>query len=255
MDDHILITGAGSGIGRAVAIRLAGGGARLSLLARGVERLEETAIRCREQGAGSVQVLGCDIRDRGQVEGVFEEAVGRYGPLRALVANSGIGGANEPGGEDRWSEVIATNLDGTYWCLRAAQAHLVSGPEPRHLVVMSSVLARFGVPGYTAYCASKTGLLGLVRALALELAADNVQVNALCPGWVDTDMAREGIDGMAEGMGISHQEAYAEAMSAVPLGRMSRPEEIAGVVAWLLSADAVGVTGQGIDVNGGSFMI
>ncbi len=255
MDEHILITGAGSGIGRAVAIRLASEGARLSLLARGVERLEETATRCGEEGAGSVQVLGCDIRDPGQVEGAFEEAVGRYGPLRALVANSGIGGANEPGREDRWSEVIATNLDGTYWCLRAAQAHLASGPEPRHLVVMSSVLARFGVPGYTAYCASKTGLLGLVRALAHELAADNVQVNALCPGWVDTDMAREGIDGMAKGLGISPQDAYAEAMSAVPLGRMSRPEEIAGVVAWLLSSDAIGVTGQGIDVNGGSSMI
>src|SRR5262249_29763248 len=102
---------------------------------------------------------------------------------------------------------------------------------------------------------SKAGLLGLVRSLAAELAADEVQVNAICPGWVDTDMAREGIGLMADGLGISHDEAYAKAMQEVPLGRMSAPEDIAGTVAWLLSTDARGVTGQAIDQNGGAFML
>ena len=122
------------------------------------------------------------------------------------------------------------------------------------MIVTSSCLARFGVPGYTAYCASKAALLGMVRAFALELARQNTQVNALCPGWVDTDMAWEGLEGMATGMGISVDEAHQIAMKSVPLRRMSKPTEIAGTVAWLVSEDGVGMTGQGIDINAGSWM-
>mgnify|MGYP004005617243 FL=1 len=96
--------------------------------------------------------------------------------------------------------------------------------------------------------------MGLTRALSLELASQRIQVNAICPGWVNTQMARDGIQGMADAMGISYEEAYAEAMRVVPLGRMSQPEEIAGMVSWLVSADGVGVTGQGLDINGGSWM-
>ena len=111
------------------------------------------------------------------------------------------------------------------------------------------------MPGYTGYCASKAGILGLVRALAAELAPAGVQVNAVCPGWVDTAMAHEGLEGMAAGMGVTVDEAHAIAMQAVPLGRMGKPEEVAGLVRWLASDDARGVTGQGIDMNGGAFMI
>jgi NAD(P)-dependent dehydrogenase (short-subunit alcohol dehydrogenase family) len=96
--------------------------------------------------------------------------------------------------------------------------------------------------------------LGLTRALSLELASKNVLVNAICPGWVDTDMAWEGIDGMAKGMGITRDDAYKMAMSAVPLGRMGKPEEVAGLVAFLLSPDAACITGQGLDPNGGAWM-
>ena len=120
------------------------------------------------------------------------------GPIHALVACSGLGGANGgDAGADRFDDLVATNLNGTYYCCRAALAHLAPGPEPRHLVVMSSILARIAVPDYTGYSASKAGLLGLVRSLAAELGADNVQVNAICPGWVDTDMAWRGLDGIA----------------------------------------------------------
>ena len=122
------------------------------------------------------------------------------------------------------------------------------------MVVIASILARFGVPGYTGYCASKAALLGMVRALALELAGQDVQVNAICPGWVDTAMAREGIDGMAQGMNITFDEARAMAMSAVPMGRMSEPEDIAGMVAWLTASESRGVTGQSLDMNGGAWM-
>jgi NAD(P)-dependent dehydrogenase (short-subunit alcohol dehydrogenase family) len=103
-----------------------------------------------------------------------------------------VGGTNEAGEIDRWDELIATNLTGTYNCVRAFERSLADGPDARHVVVISSVLARIGVPGYTGYSASKAGLLGLVRSLAAEWAPRNVLVNAVCPGWVATDMGGGG---------------------------------------------------------------
>ncbi len=248
---HVVVTGGGTGIGRAIARRLARDGASLTLLARDTERLTTTAAALEQR----THVVACDIRDRGKVEKAFAGAVDRLGPVHALVACSGLGGAN--GGDpktDRFDDLVATNLNGTYYCCRSALDHLAPGPEQRHLVVLSSILARIPVPDYTGYSASKAGLLGLVRSLAAEVAAENVQVNAICPGWVDTDMAWEGLDGIAAGIGGTREDAYREAMRAVPLGRMSQPDDIAGTVAWLLSPDARGVTGQAIDQNGGAWM-
>jgi len=249
-DQHILVTGAGSGIGRAIALRLAAHGARLTLVARRIEPLRVTAERC----GGAALVRGADIRDRASVEAAFDAACERHGPLFALVAGSGIGGPNKDGATDRFEDLVATNLTGTYFCLRAAQGRLAPGPGARHLLVISSVLARLGVPGYSGYCASKAGLLGLVRSFAAELAERDVQVNALLPGWVETDMAKDGLADMAREGGISPAEARARALSAVPLRRMSTPEEIAGVVAWLLSPDGRGLTGACLDVNNGAVM-
>lgn len=247
---HVVVTGAGTGIGRAVARRLAGEGASVTLLARQRSRLEETASLLDVP----VHVASCDIADRGKVERAFALATAALGPVGALVACSGIGGPNEDGKEDRFDELVRVNLCGTYYCLRAAERYLAPGPEARHLVVVSSILARIAVPAYTGYSASKAGLLGLVRSLAAELAPANVQVNAICPGWVDTTMAWEGLDGIARATGSTREEAYREAMTAVPLGRMSQPDDLAGTVAWLLSPDARGVTGQTIDQNGGAWM-
>jgi len=237
---HVVVTGAGTGIGRAIARRLADEGARLTLLARDEERLRDVV-----PGATT---RSCDIRDRAQVEAAIVE------PLDALVANAGIGGPNAPdwtsnGSGDRWDDIVQTNLFGTYWCARAAERLL---PDGGRIVVTSSILARIGVPGYTAYCASKAGLLGLVRSLAAELAPRLIQVNAICPGWVNTDMAWQGLDAFG---GLTREQAFEVAMREVPLRRMSEPEEIAGTVSWLLSDDAVGVTGQAIDHNNGAFMI
>ena len=213
-------------------------------MARTADAIEALAA---ELGGASTPV---DIRDHDAVDAAFAQAAEANGAIHAVVAVSGIGGPNDPGKGDRFEHLVATNLTGTYWCLRAAQRHLAQGPDPRHMVVISSILARIAVPGYTGYSASKAGLLGLVRSLAAELAPDGVQVNAICPGWVNTDMAWGGLDAT----GVGRDEAYRRAMAEVPLGRMTEPDEIAGTVAWLLSPDARGVTGQAIDHNGGAWM-
>lgn len=228
---HVAVTGAARGIGLAIAERLAAEGARLTLIDRDEPRLEGAATRV------------VDISDREAVFAAFTE------PLNALVANAGIGGGNEPGEDDRFDEILQTNLYGTYWCVRAAEPLLADGGR---IVVTSSILARIGVAGYTGYCSSKAALLGLVRSLAAELAPRRIQVNAICPGWVDTDMTRLGLS-LFEG--LSEDEAWEVAKQEVPLRRMSDPAEIAGTVAWLLSDDSIGVTGQAIDQNNGAFMI
>jgi NAD(P)-dependent dehydrogenase (short-subunit alcohol dehydrogenase family) len=246
---HVVVTGAGRGIGKGIAQRLARDGARLSLLARGEDALHQTANEI-----GGAFVRQVDIRDAGQVDEAFAAAAEANGPIHALVANSGIGGPNEPGPDDRFLDLVATNLVGTYHSVRATQRQLAEGPDRRDIVVVASILARIAVPGYTGYSASKAGLLGLVRSLAAELAPDNVQVNAVAPGWVDTDMAWEGIDLLAQAIGVTREQAYEQAMQEVPLRRMSRPEDIAGTVAWLLGPDSRGVTGQTIDQNGGAIV-
>ena len=245
---HIVVTGGGKGIGRAIAERLAAEGASLTLLARDLERLREVADTIGASAAA------CDVRDRGQVDTAFAAAAGERGPIHALVANSGLGGPNSDGAEDRFDDLVATNLAGTYYSSRAALRHLAPGPDTRHLVVIASILARIAVPGYTGYSASKAGLLGLVRSFAAELAGENIQVNAICPGWVDTEMAWEGLDGIAAATGGTREDAFRDAMGEVLLGRMSEPKDIAGTVAWLLSDDARGVTGQAIDQNGGAYV-
>jgi NAD(P)-dependent dehydrogenase (short-subunit alcohol dehydrogenase family) len=232
---HVVVTGAGTGIGRAIAQRLSSEGARLTLMAR-----DESRCRDAVPGAATKSV---DIRDRGAVLAAFDE------PLDALVANAGIGGPNAPGEDDRWDDIVQTNLYGSYWCVRAAEPLLADGGR---VVVVSSILARIGVSGYTAYCASKAGLLGMVRAFAAELAPRGIQVNGVCPGWVNTDMAWQGL---SEWPGRTPDEAWEIAKQEVPLRRMGEPAEIAGTVAWLLSPDALGVTGQGIDHNNGAWMI
>ncbi len=242
---HVLVSGGNTGIGQAIAERLAAEGATLTLAARDRERLDAVAAAV---GARTVVV---DIRDRAGVTEAVDAAVAELGPLHALVANAGIGGPNAAGAGDRFDDLVATNLTGTYSSCRAAEPHLVDGGR---IVVSASILARIGVAGYTGYCASKAGLLGLVRALAAELAPRRIAVNAICPGWVDTQMSQAGFESHAAEHGGTAADAHDEAMQAVPFGRMAQPGEIAGTVAWLLSDDAGWLTGQAIDHNGGAWM-
>lgn len=249
---HVVVTGAGTGIGRAIALRLAKEGAAVTVLAWDEEHLRETASRI----DGPSHVATCDVRERRRVDRAFSRAAEALGPIHGLVTCSAIGGPNgeHDAGEDRFEDLVQTNLFGTYYCVRAALRHLGPGPDTRHVVVFSSILARIAVPGYSGYSASKAGVLGLMRSFAAELAPQGIQVNAICPGWVDTDMAWLGLDAAAASSGGTREDAYRDAMRLVPFGRMSQPDDIAGTVSWLMSPDARGVTGQAIDQNGGAWM-
>jgi len=242
-----LITGAGSGIGRAIAQNLASAGHQCVLLGRNQASLQETLSQL--QGSGHI-ILTADVRSAGSLHQAAL-ALGNTS-IHGLIANAGIGGENYWGEADRWDDIIGTNLTGTYNFVNAFLPHLRIGSGTKHILITSSVLARLGVANYSAYCASKAGLLGLMRSWAVQFAPEEILVNAVCPGWVDTKMSQQGLQGIADGIGITKDEFYNIAMQSVPLKRMSQPDEIAALVAYLLSQRSI--TGQTLDINGGAVM-
>lgn len=244
------VTGAGTGIGQAIAQRLGALGHAVACTGRNVARCEETAARIQADG-GRALAIAMDVTDRASVDAAVERAAHGLGPIAVLVNNAGAGGPNALADEEAWRRIVDTNLTGMYLVTRAVAPRLDDGGR---IVNVASVLGRFGVPGYTAYCASKHGVIGFTKALALELASRAITVNAICPGWVDTAMARQGMEAGAQAMGIDVDGFYRQAMSMVPIGRILRPDEVAELVAYLVSPQAAGMTGQGLDLNGGSFM-
>lgn len=247
-DRRYIISGAGSGIGRAIAIKLASEGAGIILAGRNLEKLEDTLKLLPK---GNHLIISTDIRLKKNCQEVSDILNGTH--LDGIIANAGVGGENYYGEDDRWNEIIDTNLSGTYYFVNAFLEQLKSSRAPqKHVLLTSSVLARLGVKNYTAYCASKAGLLGLMRSWAMELAEEKIMVNAISPGWVNTSMAKEGMNGIAKGLGMNYDDFYKIAMQSVPLGRMAEPEEIADLVFYLLSQSAI--TGQVVDINCGSVM-
>ena len=245
-----VVTGGGTGIGRAIALRLSERGAAVALVGRTGATLEAVA----EEAPGKMAVVTADVSDRAAVDEAFAEIVTQLGPLHCVVANAGIGGPNDLGGGDRWDAIVRTNLDGTYHCFRAFERHLAPDESWKHAIAISSCVARFGIPGISAYSAAKAGQLGLVRSLAVEWAEKRVLVNAICPGWVETQMAVDRMSELGDLGGISYEASRAEQLAAVPLARISEPAEIAGLVEFLLSAAAVSFTGQAFDPNNGAWM-
>jgi ketoreductase len=247
-----LVTGGGTGIGAAIAERLAAAGAAVAVLGRRRAPLQHTVTSLRQRGVEAVAVTA-DVTDEAALGRAVDRAAKALGGLDCLVNNAGIGGPNRCAlpGPERWHEIVRTNLDGVFFASRAALRHL---PDGGRIVTISSVLGRFGVPGYTAYCASKHGVIGLTKALALELAPRRITVNAICPGWVETDMARSGMELMAQGLGVDYATARQQALAAVPLGRILEPAEIGELVVWLASPAAGGMTGQAISHCGGQVM-
>jgi NAD(P)-dependent dehydrogenase (short-subunit alcohol dehydrogenase family) len=247
MRRSVIISGAGSGIGRAIAIKLSELNFDCYLLGRNNVHLQKTLIGLKD---GDHYILNADIKNKDSLANTLSLL---RRPVDALIANAGIGGENQWGDNDRWSDIIETNLTGTYQFIQTFLPSLKSSSNNyKHIVMTSSVLARLGVANYSAYCASKAGLLGLMRSMAIEYATDNILVNAICPGWVNTQMSRDGMDGIAKGIGVSTQEFYDIAMQQVPLRKMSEPSEIADIVAYLLFQQSI--TGQTLDINNGSIM-
>lgn len=248
----ILVSGAGSGIGKAISKKLAEGGNSIVLIGRNKEKLEETRSELKNSSAHFI--MSADIRHPESVHEGFAKLELAHKNVVGVLANSGVGGENIYGPNDRWKEVIDTNLFGTYVLVQEALPFLRKSQGYKHVVIISSVLARLGVPKYSAYCASKAGLLGLMRSMAAEYAPEKILVNAICPGWVDTDMAKLGIEQMSQAMKKPFDLVLKEQMSFVPLKKMSQPSEIADLVHYLASPAQQSITGQSFDINGGALM-
>jgi NAD(P)-dependent dehydrogenase (short-subunit alcohol dehydrogenase family) len=241
-----LVTGAGRGIGRAVAVRLSAEGYAVALVSRTETELQETAALC----AGPTLVLARDITSTGAVEEVFAAAEQAWEPVEVLVACAGAGGAAPltSTSDELWDEMVALNLTAPFRCIRRAVPGMVDRGRGA-VVVVASVAAKRGDPYVTAYTASKHGVLGVVRSAAAELATKGVTVNAVCPGYVDTPMTDHTIDVIAERTGRTRDEARRELERKQPHQRLVTVDEVVAAV-WTC-VESPGINGQAIVVDGG----
>ncbi len=243
-----IVTGAGSGIGRATTHRLARDGYDVIALSRRLQSLNDT-IQSLDDDRERVRPIAVDVREHHRLTEMMAEA----GPIQAVVANAGIcrqARLDDSDADEVWSETLSTNLDGVYYTLRAAGPHLA--PNAR-VVVVSSGLGKLGRAGYSAYTASKHALLGLVKCLAKELAPSGTTVNAVCPGWVDTPMARADLERTAQQTGQPVAEIRQAALAGIPLNRFVSADEVASLIRWLISEEAGAVTGQAYNISCGEF--
>lgn len=249
-----LVTGGATGIGKAVAFAMAEEGARVVIAGRTAARLETAAAELSSAGHAALPVP-MDVTHKASVRDGIARIEQAYGGLDILVNNAGISGMTpvDEESDERWHAILETNLTGVYLVTKEAVRLLAAGGCGR-IINMSSVLGKFGVPGYLAYCASKHGLVGLTKALALELVTRHITVNAVCPGWVDTDMARLGIEEIARTQGLTAEAFKEAALSSVPIGRFLAPEEVARLTVYLASDKAAGITGQALNICGGQVM-
>jgi len=238
-----VVTGASRGIGRAIALMLAGKGAAVVVTATSVEGAQRTADEIVAAG-GKALALKVDVSVAAEVEGLFKEAQGAFGRLDILVNNAGItkDGLLLRMKESDWDAVIDVNLKGAFNCTREA-AKLMSKARYGRIVNVSSVVGEMGNPGQANYCASKAGMIGLTKSVAKELARRNVTVNAVAPGFIETDMTQE--------LSEKTKEALQE---QIPMGRLGASDDVAAAVLFLVSEGAAYITGHVLSVNGGMYM-
>jgi 3-oxoacyl-[acyl-carrier protein] reductase len=241
-----VVTGASRGIGRAIAVALARRGARVAVcdLSLG-EPAEETVRLCRE-GGSDASTWQLDVAKAVEVTATFQKIAESEGHVDILVNNAGIAidGLLLRAKDEDWAKTLDVNLTGVFYCCRAAARYLLKSKEGGRIVSVTSVVGEQGNPGQVSYAASKAGIIGLTKTLARELAGRNVLCNAVSPGFIDTAMTQEHVQG----------KAREELLARIPLGRIGAAADIAEAVAFLCSPEASYITGQVIRVNGGLLM-
>jgi len=253
-DRVALVTGGSRGIGKAIARALTEQGAKVIICSRDGEAGRQAADEI-SPGGGRVLAFRADVTEKSDVRTLVGEAVARWGQIHILVNNAGINARIPIDSEDdtQWVQVLTVNLVGAYYVTRQVLRHMPNHNGGR-IINISSVLGRFGVPAYTAYCAAKHGIIGFTRALALEVVGRGITVNAICPGWVETDMAALGMRQTADAMGMNAEEFRKQALVAVPIQRILAPQEVADLAVYLASDASAGMTGQAINLCGGQVM-
>jgi 3-oxoacyl-[acyl-carrier protein] reductase len=241
-----VVTGAARGIGAAEAVRLARDGATVAVFDLSAEACEETVEEIRKVGSEAMAVA-CDVAQMEQIEAAFEEVARRFGTVHILVNNAGVirDNLSFKMSENDWDTVLDVHLKGSFLCSKAVQKYMVE-QEYGKIVMTSSVVA-LGNRGQANYSSAKAGLQGLTRTLALELGRFNINVNAVAPGWIETEMTKAA----AERAGMTMEEMKERFARSIPLRRFGRVEDIANVVAFLVSDEASYISGETIYVAGG----
>jgi 3-hydroxybutyrate dehydrogenase len=249
-----LITGGGRGIGRAIALAFARDGARVVLAARTAQQVEETAAEIGSEGIALPVV--CDVSDVASVQLMFARVSVKFGRgPDILVNNAGIAESAPLAktDDDLWQRHLAINLSGTFYCTRAAVPAMLERGWGR-VINVASIAGKTGAPYIAAYSASKHGVLGLTRSIALEVAGKGITVNAICPGYVDTDMTARGIENVTAKTGRSADQALEAIKKMSPQNRLITVEEVAALALLLASEDGRGINGQAINIDGGSVL-
>ena len=255
-DRIVLITGGGRGIGRAIALVFAREGAEVVVAARSINQVEKVATEIADQFSAKALPVFCDVSDIKSVEEMFArvtEHVGR-GP-DILVNNAGIAESAPLTKTDNelWHRHLAINLSGTFYCTRAALPPMIQRGWGR-VINIASIAGKIGAPYIAAYSASKHGVLGLTRSAALEVAAKGITVNAICPGYVDTEMTTRGVENITKKTGLPADQAMESLKKMSPQNRLVEPEEVAALALLLASEDGRGINGQAINVDGGTVL-
>jgi NAD(P)-dependent dehydrogenase (short-subunit alcohol dehydrogenase family) len=249
-----IVTGAGRGIGRSIALALARAGSDVALTARTVEDLQPVAAEIEAMGRRSL-VAPCDVTDPRQVEAMSEVVLAGFGGLEILVNNAGHAESHRFVGhpDELWHDMLRTNLTSVYYVTKAFAPTLIEGRWGR-IINIASTAARVGARYVAAYTAAKHGVLGLTRALAVELMPHNITVNAICPGFVDTPMTGKSITNIMARTGMDEQQAREALEKTSPQHRLIDPEEIAAMAVYLAGEMSKGITGQAINIDGGGVM-